>query len=92
MAESAKGRWLGIASTLALVVARRSDAAAGPSRWKPAWIVGKRAGFLFVGTLLVLSTLLGLFADNAIYPVLVFVAPLTYLLAAAPLLFRRRRA
>jgi hypothetical protein len=63
-----------------------------PPRWKMVWAVAKQTAVLFFGTLLALSVLMRLSGDNAIYSVLVFVVPLTYILAVLPMLFRRRRA
>jgi Zn-dependent protease with chaperone function len=63
-----------------------------PPRRKMVWAVAKQTAVLFFGTLLALSVLMRLSGDNAIYSVLVFVVPLTYILAVLPMLSRRRRA
>jgi Zn-dependent protease with chaperone function len=61
-----------------------------PSRWKVAWRFGKVAFFQFFGLSMALAALGHTAAGNPLYSLLILVVPLTYLLAAAPMLFRRR--
>lgn len=60
-----------------------------PSRWKVAWRFGKVAFFQFFGLGIALAALGHTSADNPLYSLLILVVPLTYLLAVAPVLFRR---
>ena len=61
-----------------------------PSRWKLAWRFCKMAGLQFFGLSLLLAALMHTSFDDSFYSLLTLVVPMTYLLAVAPLLFRRR--
>ena len=62
------------------------------SRWRVAFVCAKRAGMLFVGTLITLAVAVPMTTATMMYALVPFAAPLAYLLAVGPLLLRRKPA